>query len=106
VIGLDLGLKGDRTVAAVCHAKRLRNERDETTGQTFVLDRMQAWTGSRADPVQLQAIEEWLVEAGLQILLRGGPEGPRVVGGVETSRSLRASPPPLVVACRRDLTRI
>jgi hypothetical protein len=42
----------------------------------------------------------------LQILLRGGPEGPRVVGGVETSRSLGASSSPLVVACRRDLTRI
>src|SRR6185503_137087 len=44
--------------------------------------------------------------ASLQILLRGGAEGPRVVGGVETSRSLRASSSPLVVACRRDLTRI
>jgi hypothetical protein len=75
VIGLDLGLKGDRTVAAVCHAKRLRNERDETTGQTFVLDRMQAWTGSRADPVQLQAVEEWLVEAGCRFSCGVVPKG-------------------------------
>jgi phage terminase large subunit-like protein len=63
VIGLDLGLKADRTVAAVCHALRLRNARDETTGTKVVLDRMQVWAGSRAEPVQLAAVEDWVAEA-------------------------------------------
>lgn len=50
VIGVDLGLKSDRTVAAVCH------EED----QRIVLDRIAVWGGSRTRPVQLDEVEEWL----------------------------------------------
>jgi phage terminase large subunit-like protein len=53
VIGLDVGLKHDRTVAAVCHLEH----------SMVVLDRMQTWQGSRARPVRLREVEEWLYEA-------------------------------------------
>lgn len=50
VIGVDLGLKSDRTVAAVCHEKDGR----------VTLDRMAVWAGTRTRPVQLDEVEEWL----------------------------------------------
>jgi hypothetical protein len=58
VIGVDLGLKHDRTVAAVCHAER------DGTGVRVVLDRLQTWAGSRRRPVDLGVVEEWLAEVG------------------------------------------
>jgi phage terminase large subunit-like protein len=57
VIGVDIGLKRDRTVAAVCHAERV-------DGKTRVLlDRMAVWAGTRESPVRLDAIEAWLRQA-------------------------------------------
>src|ERR1035438_580520 len=53
LIGLDIGLKKDRTVAAVAHREDRR----------VVLDRMEVWQGSRLRPVKLETIEEWLIEA-------------------------------------------
>ncbi len=53
VIGLDLGLKRDRTVAAVCHREDER----------VVLDRIAVWQGSRLKPVQIGEVEEWLQQA-------------------------------------------
>jgi phage FluMu gp28-like protein len=53
VVGVDLGVKRDRSVAAVCHLD----------GRTVVLDRMQVWGGTRVEPVRLADVEEWLVEA-------------------------------------------
>jgi phage terminase large subunit-like protein len=53
LIGLDVGLKRDRTVAAVAHREDRR----------VVLDRMAVWQGSRLRPVKLEAVEEWLIEA-------------------------------------------
>ena len=58
VIGVDLGLKDDRTVAAVCHAE------PDRAGVRVVLDRMEVWQGKRARPVDLGVVEEWLAEAG------------------------------------------
>jgi len=62
VVGLDVGLKSDATVAAVCHAERiLGGEFDERTlGVRVVLDRLEVWKGSRSTPVQLRDVEEWL----------------------------------------------
>jgi phage terminase large subunit-like protein len=57
VIGVDVGLKRDATVAAVCHAER------EGDGTRVVLDRLEVWSGSRLRPVRLQVVEEWLAEA-------------------------------------------
>jgi hypothetical protein len=56
-IGLDLGLKSDRTVAAVCHGERVGAE------TRVVLDRMTVWQGSKARPVDLGEVEAWVLEA-------------------------------------------
>ena len=55
VCGLDVGLKHDRTVASVCHLER----RDGVP--RVVLDRQQVWAGTRANPVRLSTVAEWLV---------------------------------------------
>lgn len=57
VIGVDLGVKRDRTVVAVCHAEPLDDGRQ---GRVTVLDRMQVWQGSRLHPVPLGQVEEWI----------------------------------------------
>lgn len=53
VIGLDVGLKRDRTVASVCHAE----------GDRVILDRQQTWSGTRDNPVDLNHVEAWLLQA-------------------------------------------
>jgi len=53
VVGLDIGLKRDRTVAAVCHRE----------GARVVLDRMAVWQGSRLKPVRLDDVEDWVGQA-------------------------------------------
>ena len=55
-LGLDVGLKSDRTVLAVCSAE----------AQTVALDRLFVWQGSRAQPVSLDAVEATIVEAWTQ----------------------------------------
>ena len=86
-VGLDLGLTHDRTVAAVCHAEPmvriLKAEsgpnpllqesglplaatpggRRSVVGTQIVLDRMQVWTGSRGQAVQLGDVEAWVAQA-------------------------------------------
>ena len=54
VIGVDVGLKHDRTVAAICHLD----------SGVVTLDRMGVWQGSRLRPVRLGEVEEWLERAG------------------------------------------
>lgn len=61
VIGLDVGLVSDRTVAAVCHAEGVQGT--VPPRQHVVLDRMRAWQGTRADPVRLAEVEGWVLEA-------------------------------------------
>jgi phage terminase large subunit-like protein len=51
--GVDLGLKDDRSVAAVCHLD----------GSRVVLDRMQVWAGTRRKPVRIETVKAWLLEA-------------------------------------------
>ncbi|MDP9403846.1 MAG: terminase large subunit [Actinomycetota bacterium] len=63
VIGLDVGLKRDRTVAAVCHSEALVNPEHGTVGQRVVLDRMHVWSGTRDAPVLLDAVEQWVAQA-------------------------------------------
>lgn len=53
VIGVDVGLKHDRTVACICHLD----------GGVVTLDRIATWTGTRLRPVKLAEVEAWLVEA-------------------------------------------
>lgn len=59
-IGLDVGLKKDRTVAAVCHSEPLDDGRE---GQRTVLDRLEVWQGSRFRSVELGDVEAWLLHA-------------------------------------------
>jgi hypothetical protein len=64
VIGVDLGLKNDRTAVAVCHAERASgDEESPLVGGRVVLDRLQVWQGSRLRPVQLDDVENWVAEA-------------------------------------------
>lgn len=58
VIGVDVGLTSDRTVATVCHGTKTLG----TDTVTVTLDRIQAWQGSRLRPVQLSVVEEWILE--------------------------------------------
>lgn len=56
-MSLDIGLKNDRTVAAVM-------SREVIDGSEIVaLDRMGVWQGSRAAPVSIGAVEAWLLVA-------------------------------------------
>jgi len=52
VVGLDIGLKHDRTVATVAHLE----------DKTVVVDRQETWQGSRDNPVRLGDVEAWLLE--------------------------------------------
>jgi phage terminase large subunit-like protein len=56
VIGVDIGVKHDATVAAVCHSEN---------GQV-VLDRMMVWKPSRLHQVRLSVVEEWLREFAIR----------------------------------------
>ncbi len=63
VAAVDLGLTRDRTVVAVCHLEQRHGaDHTEVTGHKVVLDRMRVWSGSRAAPVQLSEVEDYLVE--------------------------------------------
>jgi len=62
VVGLDLGVRNDRTVAAVCHAE-LTSTGDTVTGNRVILDRMGVWAGTKANPVQLESVEAWVAQA-------------------------------------------
>jgi phage terminase large subunit-like protein len=65
-LGLDLGLKRDRTAAAVCHAEAIPGgdpRRPEVAGIRIVLDRLEVWQGSRDHPVELAQVEEFVAEA-------------------------------------------
>jgi phage terminase large subunit-like protein len=70
VVGVDVGLKHDRTVAAVCHAEPMPGSE---FGVRVVLDRMQVWQGTRLRPVRLATVEEWIAHAaaeyGARVLL-------------------------------------
>ena len=62
-IGLDVGVVNDRTVAVVCHAEPLRRVVDTSeipSGSRIFVDRIEVWSGSREQPVQLAEVGEWL----------------------------------------------
>ena len=56
VAGLDIGLTNDRTAFAVCH-------RDS---DSVVLDRLQVWSGTRRNPVDLSEVEAWVAQASAE----------------------------------------
>ncbi len=70
VIGLDIGLRRDRTVACVCHAERVTRPAEfeglageRIVGVKVVLDRMEVWEPRRGQTVQLADVEAWLEHA-------------------------------------------
>jgi phage terminase large subunit-like protein len=60
VMGIDLGIKHDRTVAAVCHKERVTDPDGFRHGYRLVLDHMEVWHGAPTRPVDLMAVEEWI----------------------------------------------
>jgi hypothetical protein len=62
VIGLDLGLKKDRTVLAVCHAEHTSLGHSYSLPR-IVLDRLHVLTGTPARPVQLADVENIAYQA-------------------------------------------
>jgi len=75
-MGLDLGLKRDRTAVVVCHGERHAGVDDPAVGTKVVLDRLQVWKGSRLRPVQLDDVEEYVAAASRKYkrgCLRVGP---------------------------------
>ncbi|WP_052668664.1 hypothetical protein [Nitriliruptor alkaliphilus] len=64
VVGVDVGLKDDRTVVAVCHAEPVDVPDGDglRRASRVVLDRMLVFAGSRRSPVQLGTVEEALLD--------------------------------------------
>lgn len=64
VVSLDVGLKHDRTVAVVAHAEDVEGEDEEgVPRRRVVVDRLGRWRGSRAKPVALREVEDWIEQA-------------------------------------------
>jgi phage terminase large subunit-like protein len=63
VVGLDVGVVNDRTCAVVAHAdpvERLLDDRTVVSEVRVVVDRVKTWSGSRANPVRLADVGDWL----------------------------------------------
>ncbi len=93
VLGLDIGLKSDRTVAAVCHAEAMPRGQADGPTERIVLDRLAVWSGSRFSPVKLAEVEEWVEQAvrtyrGAELVV----DPWQAVGLAAPDRSRRARP--------------
>jgi hypothetical protein len=84
VIGLDLGLKNDRTVLAVCHAEHAAAAYASESRRgaamdlpMIVLDRLHVLTGTPVNPVQLATVEALAYQAATDYhaSIRGRPSG-------------------------------
>jgi hypothetical protein len=53
VAAIDYGERKDRSVATLLHRE----------GDLLIVDRMEVWQGSPADPVPLAAVEQWIADA-------------------------------------------
>jgi hypothetical protein len=62
----NVGLKKDRTVAAICHSEPVRTSEGSVIGTPVPLDRMRVWRGTQKQPVQLSEVEDWLLESAQQ----------------------------------------
>jgi phage terminase large subunit-like protein len=60
VLTLDVGIVHDRTAAVVAHAETITGTNGSTIGVRVVIDRVHVWAGSRANPVQLVEVGEWV----------------------------------------------
>jgi phage terminase large subunit-like protein len=62
-VGVDLGLRHDRTAIAVCHSEAVE---EGSRARRVVLDRMVVFEGSKADEVKLAEVEAVLMEVWRQ----------------------------------------
>lgn len=62
VVGVDVGLKKDRTAVAICHADHAGPD----AAQRVVLDRVHVLEGTKAKPVELATVEALIEEAARQ----------------------------------------
>lgn len=60
VITVDIGLYHDATVMCVAHKEPIDPENNYGP-QRVVIDHLERWKGTRAQPVQVQDVEDWLV---------------------------------------------
>jgi len=63
VVGVDVGLRHDRTVVAVCHDEPVVDLATGRPAQRVVLDRMHVLAGSREREVSLETVETLVLEA-------------------------------------------
>jgi phage terminase large subunit-like protein len=61
-IGVDIGITHDRTAIAVCHTEPVYRDasQHEILTHRVIVDRVQCWSGSRDNPVQLSAVQDVL----------------------------------------------
>ena len=57
---LDLGVRHDRTVAALMRSERMTEPAGASIIQRYLLARMEVWAGTRTNPVDLGAVEQWV----------------------------------------------
>ena len=66
VVGVDLGLKSDRTVVSVVHGEARVDAGTNSRSTRVVLDRQAVWSGSRERPVDLDTVEAYTLEVHRQ----------------------------------------
>jgi phage terminase large subunit-like protein len=62
-IGIDLGLKTDRTAVAIVHADPRPEAQPGEAAVKITLDRMGVWAGTHQHAVSLEEVEAWVLEA-------------------------------------------
>jgi len=63
VLGVDLSIVTDRTAVSVMHAEQVKDADGREVVQRYVLDRLEVWKPSKANPIDFGAVEAWIVEA-------------------------------------------
>jgi phage terminase large subunit-like protein len=62
VVGVDLGVKRDTAVMAICHSEDIYNDSNDDEqyrcGARLILDRIEAWIPTSDQPVELAIVEE------------------------------------------------
>lgn len=61
LILVDIGIRNDATVMTIAHTESMDAENPRGL-KRLVIDHIERWKGTRSRPVQLHAVEEWLVK--------------------------------------------
>lgn len=65
IITVDIGTRSDATVMVVAHKEPVDPD-DRFGPHRLVVDHLERWQGSKKEPVQLKAVEDWLVEVSMK----------------------------------------